>query len=760
MQARSLLLLLFLCCAAAHAQSVDAPLQPWVRLSAGAAPVAAPQLRPAHFASFRADEGLLKAWLYSLSTDRREARLLLIPTSGSGERLFRVWQTPVMEASLGARYPGIRTFTATAVDAPGVTAKINWDDRGFRAMIYEAGKTAFIDPYGAGAPGLYIAYYKRDYRRPSGSGMDCGVADAGEALDDPGLDELEGLTAAKTHGTVQRTYRLALACTGEYAVAVAGPSPTKADVLAAMVTSINRVNGVYETELAVTLQLIANTDTLINLDASTDPYDNFSGSVMLGQNQTTIDARAGNTAYDIGHVFSTGGGGVASLNSVCDNSDKARGVTGGASPVGDPFDIDYVAHEMGHQFNANHTFNSNQGSCSGAPPRSNSNAYEPGSGTTIMAYAGICGADDTQPNSDPFFHARSLFVISNYITNTASGGSCPVSTTLANVPPLVPALPTGYAIPYRTPFELEAPEATDADHDVLTYSWEQYNRGDYGAEVLDTSLVRAPLFRSFPPDAGRVRVFPALPKVVTNVDRYVGEQLPDTTRRLTFRLTVRDELDGIGAFNFSDDSTVLNVIETGAPFEVTSQGLPVAYTGNTAQTVTWNVAGTDAAPIAAPTVDIFFSLDSGYTYPYTLVSGTPNDGSAVVLIPNVATTAGRIKVKGAGNVFFDLNQAIIEVVPGSGEPEDTAANAIVSHRSLSTSVQIYPVPASDVLHLKADGLGSLGVLLINPVGQPVWEGVVDGSARIPVAQLPTGVYLLRLFSAESGETAVRRVMIR
>src|SRR5690606_22782836 len=180
--------------------------------------------------------------------------------------------------------------------------------------------------------------------------------------------------------------------------------PTKLNVLSAMVTTINRVNGIYEKELSVSLELIGDNDTLIYLNGSTDPFDaNNNGGALLGQNQTNTNTVIGAANYDIGHIFSTDGGGIAFLGCVCANNQKARGVTGSPSPVGDPFDVDYVAHEMGHQFGANHSFNA----CSGT--ESQQNAFEPGSGSTIMAYAGICGpVNNLQANSHDYFHITSL----------------------------------------------------------------------------------------------------------------------------------------------------------------------------------------------------------------------------------------------------------------------------------------------------------------------------------------------------------------
>lgn len=276
--------------------------------------------------------------------------------------------------------------------------------------------------------------------------------------------QVASLTAAACLGTNLRTYRLALACTGEYAVAVAGAGPTVPAVAAAMLTSINRVTGVYEREVSLRMTLIANNNNLIYLNGATDPYTNNNGGTMLGENQANIDAVIGNANYDIGHVFSTGGGGIASLNSPCITGNKARGVTGLPNPVGDAFDIDYVAHEMGHQWGGNHSM----AGCGASPA---STKYEVGSGTTIQGYAGICAAENIQPNSDPVFHAISFDEISNFIT-TGGGNTCGVSTATGNTLPIIATLANNnLSIPVSTPFTLSG-TATDQNNDPLSYCWE------------------------------------------------------------------------------------------------------------------------------------------------------------------------------------------------------------------------------------------------------------------------------------------------
>lgn len=675
-----------------------------------------------------------------------------LPTPDGAHQSYKVWQTPIMEAPLDTRYPDIKTFTGTSIDHPGALLKLDFTYQGIHAMVANGTQTYFIDPYSSANDGYYSCYYKRNYQRPEGKYMACEV---GAHENEWGLmpttlkgDALPAL-AHKSHGTSQKTYRLALACTIEYAQAVGGATPTKASVLSAMVTTMNRVNGVYERELAVTMKLIGNNDTLIYL-SGTDPYTNSNGGSMLGQNQTNIDNLIGSANYDMGHVFSTGGGGIANLGCVCSNSSKARGVTGSAMPTGDPFDIDYVAHEMGHQFGSDHTFNANSGSCSGNGEQTL--AYEPGGGTTIMAYAGICGTiDNIQSNSDAYFHGASLLKISSFIT-TGNGANCAADTLLTNNVPVVSPFAATYAIPYLTPFELTAPTVTDTDHDALTYCWEQWNRGNFRSSWNQANLL-GPIFRSFYPDTSATRTFVRLPQLLINNTSYKGEKLPQDTRFLTFKLTVRDMLNGIGTFNLPDDTIHLDVINTGTPFAVTAPNTNVSWVGGQMQKVSWNVGGTDQAPINTSHVDILLSTDGGLTYPIVLAANTLNDSSENILIPNnITTTTARIKIKAVGNVYFDISDVNFSITPGS-----TSAVPDVTH-SLQ-GITLFPVPTQAILTIQNTNASAIQAKVVNTVGQQLWSGNIDKEQQIVVTHWAKGMYYLELMDTQSHKKTVKRFVV-
>ena len=412
--------------------------------------------------------------------------------------------------------------------------------------------------------------------------------------------------------------------------------------MAAVVVAMNRVNGIYETEVALRMVLVAGNDQLIFTDPSTDPYTNSSGSTMLSENQQTINTVIGNANYDIGHVFSTGGGGVAALRVVCWNSGKALGVTGQSSPIGDPFNVDFVAHEMGHQFGANHTFNGVTGSCC-CGNRAGSTAYEPGSGSTIMAYAGICGADNLQSNSDPYFHFASLDEILSY-TTAGTGNSCPATSPTGNAPPTVSA-GLDHTIPHDTPFALTA-TGSDPDDDPLTYGWEQADLGFAVAlSVPDNGSM--PLFRSLTATLSPTRFFPRLDDLLAGVSTDV-EKLPQLSRAMDFRVTARDNRGGVDA-----DQMVVTVDADSGPFQITSPTSSIVAAE--LQTVTWTVRGTNVPPVDTTEVNILFSVDGGYTFPHLLAANTPNDGAETVLIPDILTASARFKIEAVDNIYFAIS---------------------------------------------------------------------------------------------------------
>lgn len=587
------------------------------------------------------------------ASEARTSRLVLelpLPSGTTGR--FHIAKSTIMEPDLAAEFPEITTYIGYGIDDASAVARLDLTPAGFHAMILSHGDTVFIDPYSTDNTINYISYRRSDYPKPADKQF---VELTAEAPQAGVLAQVAG--DGRSAGGALRTYRLAVAATGEYTAFSGG---TVSAAMAAIVTTINRVDGVYERDLDIHLVLVANNSKVVFTNASTDPFDNFNGGSLVNQSQSTIDSLVGSANYDIGHVFSTGGGGYAIVGCTCVGGSKAKGQTGSSRPVGDAFDIDYVAHEMGHQLGAIHTFNGTTGSCGGGN-RTAGSAYEPGSGTTIMAYAGICGAENLQPNSDDYFHTTSFDEIQTYMT-TGNGRLCGTLTSTANGAPSVSA-GQDYTIPAQTPFKLVGAGA-DPNGDTLTYTWEQFNLGTASPPSADDGT--RPLFRSFKGIGDPARVLPRMSDILNNTST-IGEVLPTTNRTLTFRLTARDNRTDGGGVSY--DTMNVTVAASAGPFRVTAPDTSVTWAADSVQTVTWNVANTDAAPVNSPTVDIVLSTDGGATWSTLLAASTPNDGAETISVPALVTSEARLMVRSATSIFFDIGNANFSISPA--EPTAT-----------------------------------------------------------------------------------------
>lgn len=472
------------------------------------------------------DEVLRRTPMDSPATAIQDGEMIHLPLPEGGTGRFLVLESPIMAPELAAKYPQIRTYRGQGLDDPSATLRLDRTPSGLHAMVLSPSGAVFIDPYRRHDAVHYISYYKRDLANPHGDALRCQFDEStrqaspqsGTAFESSST--IEGLPT----GSLLRTYRIAVAATAEY---TQFHGNTVADGLAAVVTAMNRVNGIYERDLAIRMILVADNDLLIYTNRGRDPYNNTNGGLMLSQNQDNLDTVIGSDNYDIGHVFSTGGGGVAYLGVTCNSGFKAGGVTGLPSPIGDPFYVDFVAHELGHQWGGNHSFNGDEGSCSGGN-RHASTAYEPGSASTIMGYAGICGSQNLQSHSDPYFHTISYEEIVNF-SQSGGGSFCASTVATGNSAPVVDAGPS-YTIPVNTPFTL-CGSATDPEGDPLTYAWEQFDLGPAGHP--DSPSGDAPLFRTFNPVNDPCRTFPRLSDLVSTAPA-IGELLRATPEPSTF----------------------------------------------------------------------------------------------------------------------------------------------------------------------------------------------------------------------------------
>jgi hypothetical protein len=614
---------------------------------------------------------------FSRAAESSPLTITLPLPDGTLER-FRVEESPMMEPELAAQFPQIKTYRGQGIDEPWATTRFDWTPEGLHAIVLSSAGPVYVVPYAKGDTTNYVSYKARDLSDVSLS-FECGVteADVADAVARGVYSQMAQKPAPNlVSGTILRTYRLAVAATGEYTAAYGGGN--QANTLSAITTTVNLIDAIYERDASIRLTLIANETAIIFTDPVTDGYTHGSTGALIGENQTRLDAVIGSGAYDIGFVFDGNAGsitsgafsGLAFVGVVCTAGMKAEGaaIMTGLTASHSLF-VNGIAHEFGHEFSATHSFNGTTGICSGQ--RTGGTGYEPGSGSTLMGYS-VCGAESLQPTNDGYFHTGSLEQIVGYTTGSGAGNTCDIETATGNSPPVVSAGPD-YTIPKGTPFTLTA-MATDANGDAVNYCWEEYDLSVAAPPDNDADGQPRPIMRSLAPVTSASRTFPRLQYILNNANvppqtytvgpntYLTGEILPAITRTMKFHVTVRDNRAGGGGV--SSDEMLLNVRSESGPFAVTQPNTALTWTTGTHQTVTWNVAGTTAAPINTANVKISLSTDGGNTFPIVLAANTANDGSEDVSVPNTPTTTARIKVESVGNVFFDISDANFTIAAG------------------------------------------------------------------------------------------------
>ena len=574
--------------------------------------------------------------------------IISVPNANGGMENFRIIENSNFTSELQAQYPEIRSYSGIGIDDKFAQIRLSADPNGIQAMIFRTDRqNEFIEPYST--DGKTYAVFNSS-RNKGNLPFTCSTPD--QALM-KGLAEKAPTSTLSNTGELL-TFRLALSCNGQYANYFGATSAANAAlVVAAFNATMTRVNGVFEKDLSIHMNLIANTTSVIYYNGSTDPYSNNMNN-WNGELQSTLTSVIGEANYDIGHMFgrSGGGGNAGCIGCVCVNGQKGSGITSPADgvPAGDNFDIDYVTHEMGHQFGGNHTY-------SYAVEGTGVNV-EVGSGSTIMGYAGITPYD-VQSHSDDYFTYATI----KQIQDNMAGKTCPIRTPLTNIAPIVDA-GADYTIPKSTPFMLTG-VASDPNNDPITYCWEQndspvaQNQTGSGSAASATKT-GGPNWRSYDPVSSPTRYFPPLARVLANQSTTQGldintEALSSVSRTLNFTLTCRDNIEGGGQTN--TDAMVVTVNAAAGPFLVTFPNASVSLAGGSNQTITWDVAGTTANGVNAAYVDIMLSTDGGNTYPVVLASKVPNDGSETITLPNTPGTQNRIMIKGYNHIFYDLSNA-------------------------------------------------------------------------------------------------------
>jgi hypothetical protein len=689
----------------------------------------------------------------------RHSTVISLPNADGQIEQFEVMEASNFEPALQAQFPDIRAFSGKGITDRSAMLKLSISPQGVQTMVFRTDKpNEFIEAYSADHTVYAVFKYQR---QPGQLPWRCSTPDNAMADGLNAQVAASGITGRS--GGDLKTMRLAQSCNGEYANFFGATSSAQVSlVLAAFNATLTRCNGVYEKDLALHLNLIANTTSVIYYNPATDPYSTTL-SQWNAQLQSTLTSVIGEANYDIGHMFgaSGGGGNAGCIGCVCVNGSKGSGITSPADgiPQGDNFDIDYVVHEVGHQLGGNHTFSmSNEGTGVNK---------EPGSGITIMGYAGIT-SQDLAPHSIAYYHQATIAQIqANLATKT-----CPVTTSITanNATPVVSA-GSDFTVPISTPFALTG-SATDANAgDVLTYSWEQNDNAGSSqtgaSSVASATKATGPNWISFSPTTSPTRLFPKLATILagSNVSGPLTggdagantEALSSVSRTLNFRLTVRDNAPysstapvSVGQTQFDD--MVVTVSNTSGPFSVTAPNTAVSWAGNSAQTITWAVANTTAAPVSCANVKISISTDGGNTFT-TLLASTPNDGSQSVTIPNTPSTTARVKIEAVGNIFFDISNTNFTITSGAGcgSPSGltssaiTTSSATVSWSAVSgaTSYDVdYKLNSSGTWTNAATGTASLSVALSGLASGSLYDWRVrancaGGSSAYTQAQFTT-----------------------
>jgi hypothetical protein len=654
---------------------------------------------------------------------------------------YEILEASTMHPDLQARYSDIRAFTGHKVGDPTKKIRFTYDPYfGLNAVVRSTKGMFYIDSYTSDNK-TYIVYDRKNAQ--SSGRFNCLFKEDENALKQSIDPNSQGKTVIDG---LLRKYRLAITTTTEYTayisqqagVGAGTDAQKKAAVLAAVNLVVARLNDVYENDISVTFQLIANTDLLFFI--SSDTFDALDAGQMIDENVIVTNNTIGTLNYDIGHLFfqanAGNDNGLAYTPAVCATDYKAGGVTGSAVPVGDPFVIDYVAHEMGHQFGANHTQNN-------ACNRNSATAIEPGSASSIMGYAGIC-SPNVQNNSDAYFHAVS---IDEMYTRITGGGNCGVNTATGNNEPTANA-GLDRTIPISTPFALTG-VASDPDGDAITYNWEQINIGNALMPPRPTNTI-GPMFRTLFATTSPTRYFPRLstiiegynPTIITASNPRAWEKLSSVARTLTFSLLVRDNNPAGG--QTGRDDIQLTVTAAAGPFTVTSQNAAgVVWNLGQSQTITWNVANTNVAPVSTANVMILLSTDGGVTFPHTLVASTPNNGSYTFNVPGGLGTSStaRIMIKAIDNVFLNVNTTNFTINSNLGVNDlEKAEDGLI----------IYPNPSKGIFTIETNAKNGISYTifamdgkLINPK-KDVSSKAGKISEKVNLSDLPSGVYIIQV----------------
>ena len=586
---------------------------------------------------------------------RSQAANIWLPEPDGSHSEYHIVPTKVVSDEVAHHYT-INTFRGYKVSDPEVIIACDISSQGFHSTVFDGPETFYIEPYSKSDRTIHVSYYKKDIPN---SKLICGAHDHA-------AQQIEQVSTPRKNISINEklTFRLALVASGEYAQAFGGTPYDVTNVLNSLAAGANILNAIYLRDIGIEFILASDPD-LVFPDPNTDPFDLTNQNQLLDDCQEVCATTLGVNTYDLGHlVIWDIVGGLAAFGVVCDDNRKGFGFSGFSSTFTTLW-VDYVSHEIGHQFDARHNFAADECQQSVRNFR-----YEPGEGSSIMSYANVCGPPvQYATGSDPFFHYASIARIREFISADTDCGQVAPG---ANPSSPVANANSSIIIPRQTPFVLVGQGTDDNDTLGLSFSWDQFDPGGLATTGLpDCTSTVDPLFRFRPPTAAPFRSFPEYAEVLNGNNNNVDfEKLPCINRDMVFSFTVRDNNVDFG--RVEHDTMVVSVVNTG-PFQISSPNGGETYDGSTPVDIMWDENRTSSH---CPAIDVLVSTDAGLTYEI-VASNIPNTGAATIIMPNVGTSAARMLIRCTGSggfnefsTFYDVTDTTFTIIPATLPDED------------------------------------------------------------------------------------------
>ena len=656
--------------------------------------------------------------------------------------VFKIIRSPILQKGLSNKYPTYQSYKIIDKENPFLQGRMTWTDKGLYVHLNEKGQSIFIESISVeGSDNLYIVYQGKDKKIERRQDLICGNSLFKNFKQTPFVFEEKIITDADF-----KTFRLAITSTEQFTNSTGG---TIELALSSIINILTSLNVIYERDLAIRFLLQEDNERLIFTDENPAPFSDMESAFELwDEHPFLLDSILGADNYDIGHVFATdctgGVTGLAYLAGVC-SENKASGVTC-------LFDDDLVDfrktlyHEVGHQLGANHTW-SNCGEGTNEDQRHAPTAVEPGGGSTIMSYGGICGPFNIVGAPQDNLHGISILEIKQTLASDTI--TCYDQIPIENTSPVVSVRMDSFVIPILTPFELMA-DAFDDENSSLTYSWEQFDTGTISE--VGFPIGSAPSFRAFVQTKNPLRVFPRVTDIILN-RASTAEVLPDTSRNLTFGVTVRDNNEKGGSTSFA--KVAFSASAEAGPFLVMQpDSANIEYQEGDSIEILWDVANTNQPPVNCARIDVYLSFNNGQEFTKLLAEQIPNNGLTKVLLPDTTTNRARIKVKCSDNIFFDISNNRFKIL----EKISTSTK-----NYLQEQLKLYPNPAKEEIYLKFPKplQKAIYITIFDALGRTVLQEKISSNRDflyLNTRQLTRGLYFIK--GKIGDQTFIKRFIIQ